>query len=452
MTTVPRSIRPRRTDFNPVLAFKYETPGELLLTRGDRKPKTTDALYAYLVNLSRKTGHCDYDNGVLAEALEVSERTISRSLMWLKRRCYIEEGWVKMPNGWVGRWIYPTEMADAHLKVYREKMGLKNAILPVVRSSRQATKRSVPSDQMVVSLKGIYRGSCTEEERPQTPLRGDSESFTAGKSEPAAPPVMPVKSLEVPDNDCEDCDAEDGASAGQLRGEGWVTEIKEKHQGLANDLKAIFPDFDWENNHSMARKFVKALGRGALNARAVLLLKLYLRDAFEEGHEDTGWRKPQTFQQLSKRNVLDRTLHLCFEAAARDKEMGVGRLAQPGSGHYEMMMSTYRSYIRNVDFSDPEVWMSVGNYPMWVVAMGGCFQKRQYTLAQRQFIAERMLNTMYRSPINNVVELVHKSGRTVEEMFFISKHDLLEHQAQRQERDDAQEQISRIIFGEGGDR
>jgi len=111
----------------------YKLPGELLLEQG--ASRATLKLYALLVNLSRKTGHCiansesfrlprtlflpprlgvsagvprlvaappryDYSNPVLAEALELSERTISRGLVWLKKHAWIDEGWVKTSDGW----------------------------------------------------------------------------------------------------------------------------------------------------------------------------------------------------------------------------------------------------------------------------------------------------------------------------------------------------------------
>jgi len=76
----------------------YKLPGELLLEQG--ASRATLKLYALLANLSRKTGHCDYSNPVLAEALELSERTISRGLVWLKKHAWTDEGWVKTSDGW----------------------------------------------------------------------------------------------------------------------------------------------------------------------------------------------------------------------------------------------------------------------------------------------------------------------------------------------------------------
>jgi len=264
--------------------------------------------------------------------------------------------------------------------------------------------------------------------------------------------AAPAQYNETPPANPED--EEDSSDVGDgkrlSRGE-WIVEIREKYQALANDLKAIFPDFDWENSPDVARKFVKAVRRGALNTRAILLLKLYLREAHEERDEDGNagtWRKPQTFQELTKRNVLDRTIQLCSEAAVRSRETGDGRLAQPGTMSHKQEMDMYVSYFKNDNFTDPEVCLTYLNMPAWVVAWGAHLQGIRYTLAQRQYLAENMLSTMHRSSINNVVELVKMTGKTVEILFFIPEKEMLDLQARRQKLDDAKEEISRVIFRE----
>jgi hypothetical protein len=106
------------------------------------------------------------------------------------------------------------------------------------------------------------------------------------------------------------------------------------------------------------------------------------------------------------------------------------------------------SYFKNVDFSDPERNIMFGNMPAWVVAWGAHLRGIRYTLAQRQYLAENMLTTMHRSPINNVVELVKMTDiKNFDHVFFIPECEVLEFQAHRQKLDDAKEEISRVIFG-----
>jgi len=525
--------RPPRTDLNPVLAFKYEKTGSMILDRS--LPRSAWDILIIIIGLARKNiddqgrGYCTYTNKMLAKRTKVSLSTLKRALDGLERKCHLIIEDKRLPSGWIERRLIPSKLADTEMMDCREKMGYRHAILPVIRKSKAGSEMNrgrvkngppynrvritdgeekIPKPHQEVGLpESVSAGSVLAEDASSDAEQVESGSADAGQrfenagaysqtltgdlSSPGeVPPPDPVYEnmagagqawdgdifskfdfpaeipvpadtapatySETPPADPEYDEQEDNSDVGdghgkQLCREGWIAEIKEKHRGLADDLRSVYPDFNWENNAPQARKFVKAIWRGALNARAILLLKLYLRDAHEERDEegnDGTWRKPQTFQALTKRNVLDRTIQLCFEAAARDREMGVGRLARPGTLDYEQTLTMYRSYFRSLDFSEPERNIMFGNMPAWVVAWGAHLQGIRYALAQRQYIEENMLSTMHRSSINNVVELVKMTGKTVEELFFIPEKEMLDFQAGRQKLDDAKETISHVIFGE----
>jgi len=254
-----------------------------------------------------------------------------------------------------------------------------------------------------------------------------------------------------PEDEEDSSDVGDGHGKRLSRGE-WIVEIREKYQDLANDLKAIFKDFDWANSPEMARKFVKAVRRGALNARAILLLKLYMSEVVQERDEhgnDGTWRRPATFQALMHRQVLDQSIELCLEAAYRDQVSAeIMGLQEPGTDGYNAEIRLLRIATQNLQADqNPVAPLTLSGQPAWVFVLAAHQLGHRFTAEEKEAVPEAVLSTFNRSGINNVVDMLKDIGRTVEEAFFMPEHELRALQEQRQQASEEIAKVRQIIFG-----